>query len=309
MSKPRVIASGLQFPEGPVAMPDGSVLLVETRRQTLTRIHVDGTTTVVAKIPGGPNGAAIGPDGKAYICNNGGMGWVESNGHWRAKAPSPSEYYGGSIQRVDLQSGRIELLFDKCGEHPLKAPNDLVFDRHGGLWFTDFGKSRSRDVDYGGVYYISSGSKGIREVAFPILQPNGIGLSSTETCLYVAETPTARLWSFDLRAPGDIRPVDAPLRNEAGTCVAGLGGYRMFDSLAMEACGNICVATMLTGEITVISSSGEIVDQIAFGDPGITNIAFGGPDLRTAYITLGRSGQLVAMDWPRAGHPLNFLNV
>src|SRR6185312_1158196 len=67
----REIATGLRFPEGPIAMPDGSVLLVEIERQTLSRVTPDGKVTVVATTGGGPNGAAIGPDGKCYICNNG----------------------------------------------------------------------------------------------------------------------------------------------------------------------------------------------------------------------------------------------
>jgi len=67
MSEVRVLATDLEFPEGPVVMPDGSVLLVEIRGQRLTRIHPDGRKEVVAKIPGGPNGAAIGPEGKCYI--------------------------------------------------------------------------------------------------------------------------------------------------------------------------------------------------------------------------------------------------
>src|SRR4051812_34869719 len=73
MSNIRVLATDLAFPEGPVVMPDGSVVLVEIRAQQLTRVWPDGRKEVVAKIPGGPNGAAMGPDGKCYICNNGGF--------------------------------------------------------------------------------------------------------------------------------------------------------------------------------------------------------------------------------------------
>src|SRR2546430_17706206 len=72
MSDVRVLATDLEFPEGPVVMPDGSVVLVEIRGRRLTRVRPDGRKEVVAEIPGGPNGAAIGPDGKCYICNNGG---------------------------------------------------------------------------------------------------------------------------------------------------------------------------------------------------------------------------------------------
>ncbi|MGH8227730.1 MAG: SMP-30/gluconolactonase/LRE family protein, partial [Steroidobacteraceae bacterium] len=68
----QLIASDLQFPEGPVAMADGSVVLVEIRRGTLTRVGLDGRRETLAQLGGGPNGAAIGPDGAVYVCNNGG---------------------------------------------------------------------------------------------------------------------------------------------------------------------------------------------------------------------------------------------
>ena len=74
------ITSGLKFPEGPVAMPDGSVILVEIARQTLTRVMPDGKQHVIAKLGGGPNGAAMGPKGKIYVTNNGGFNWIERPG-------------------------------------------------------------------------------------------------------------------------------------------------------------------------------------------------------------------------------------
>src|ERR1700710_1428944 len=132
MSNVRVLATGLEFPEGRVVMPDGSVVLVEIRGRRLTRVWPDGRKEVVAEIPGGPNGAALGPDGKMYVCNNGGFGWVLTRGTLMPGAPEPHEYIGGSIQRVDLATGKIETLIDKCGEHPLKGADDLVVDRHGG---------------------------------------------------------------------------------------------------------------------------------------------------------------------------------
>ena len=106
MANVRVLATGLEFPEGPVVMPDGSVVLVEIRGQRLTRVWPNGRKEVVAKIPGGPNGAAMGPDGKCYICNNGGFGWIASRGGTMMPgAPEPNEYFGGSILRVDLVTG------------------------------------------------------------------------------------------------------------------------------------------------------------------------------------------------------------
>ena len=81
-----------------------------------------------------------------------------------------------------------------------------------------------------------------------------------------------------------------------------------FDSLALEASGNSCVATLMTPGITVASPDGGTLEFVEFDDPYTTNICFGGPDLKTAYITLSGTGRLVAMDWPRPGLPLHFLN-
>ncbi len=308
MENIRVLATDLEFPEGPVVMPDGSVVLVEIRGKRLTRVYPDGRKEVVAEIPGGPNGAALGPDGKMYLCNNGGFSWIPTRNTFMPGPASPAEYIGGSIQRVDLGTGKVETVIDKCGEHRLNGPNDLVFDNHGGLWFTDLGKRRTRDMDLGGLYYLKPGMKEIVEGAFGTMPANGIGLSPDENTVYVAETPTARLWAYELSSPGEVKPRDPIYRGERGKPIAGLGGYQMFDSLAVEASGNVCVATLISGCISVIAPDGTLVEQVPTGDRMTTNIAFGGPDLKTAYITLSGKGELVAMDWPRPGLPLNFLN-
>src|SRR5260370_31329335 len=120
MSNVRVLATDLEFPEGPVVMPDGSVVLVEIRGRRLTRIWPDGRKQVVAEIPGGPNGAAIGPDGKCYICNNGGFSWIPSRGTMMPGPPSPAEYIGGSIQRAHLATRKVQTPFGKFRERPLE---------------------------------------------------------------------------------------------------------------------------------------------------------------------------------------------
>jgi gluconolactonase len=140
-----------------------------------------------------------------------------------------------------------------------------------------------------------------------MLTPNGIGLSPDETRLYVAETQTGRLWAFDLEAPGVVRKQPFPSPN-GGTLVAGFRGYQLFDSLAVDAEGNICVATLFHGGITVISPDGRSVEHVAMPDLYTTNFCFGGAGLRTAYVTLSVSGRLVALDWPRPGLALNFVN-
>jgi gluconolactonase len=293
------VANGLCFPEGPVALADGSVLVVEIQRGTLSRISADGTVDVVAECGGGPNGAAVGPDGHVYITNNGGFTWVDGMPTVQA-----DDYVTGSIQRVDLRTGQVEVLYTRCGEHPLKGPNDLVFDHRGGFWFTDPGKRRERDRDRGGLYYARADGGEIREVIYPLNHPNGVGLSPAGDRVYVAETETARVFAWDLAAPGEIAGYRGP--HTRPQLLAGLGGWQWLDSLAVDAAGNVCVATIRNGGITVISADGEHIEHVPTGDPATTNICFGGADLRTAYITASHSGRLLRTTWPRAGLALAF---
>ena len=293
------ITTGLQFPEGPIAMPDGSIIVVEIQRGTVSRVSPEGSIEVIATPGGGPNGAAIGPDGACYICNNGGFEWHERNS-LVFPGDQPNDYSGGRIERVDLSSGEVNVLYTECNGNPLRGPNDIVFDRQGGFWFTDHGKNRPRDKDRTGVYYATIDGQHIREVIFPLEAPNGIGLSPAEDQLYVAETPTGRLWSFDISEPGVI--------DGARRMLAQIPDYHMFDSLAVDAEGNICVATLITGGITVHSPDGERAQLIEMPDILTTNICFGGEDLKTAYITLSSTGSLVSIPWHCAGLPLNFLN-
>ena len=304
MSDIRVIATGLSFPEGPVAMADGSIVLVEIERQTVSRVRPDGRVEVVAHTGGGPNGMAVGPDGAFYVCNNGGFAWQLIHGLLRPAGPA-SDFTSGRIERVDPATGKVERLYDSCNGHKLRGPNDIVFDAHGGCYFSDLGKSRARDRDHGGLYYaLADGSK-IVEVAYPILTPNGVALSPDGSVVYVAETETARLWAFDVVAPGVVRKQPFPSPH-GGRLVVGLGGYQRFDSMAVDALGNICVATLITGAVTSIAPDGRIVRQVKMPDPVTTNICFGGTDLRTAFVTLSGTGKLVALEWPEAGLRLNY---
>ena len=296
----RVVADDLWFPEDPVALEDGSVVLVEIRRQTLTRIAPDGSKQIVAKLGGGPNGAAIGPDGHCYVCNNGGFEWVERQGILYPGS-QPADYSGGRIERVDMNTGKVEVLYTEVDGHPLRGPNDLVFDGQGGFWFTDLGKGRPRDMDRGGLYYARTDGSSVRKAIYPLLTPNGVGLSPDGKTVYVAETQTCRLWAFDLSGPGQIVRAPHPSPN-GGRMLYASPVPAWYDSLAVEAGGNVCVATLLQGGISVIAPQGGLVEFIPTpGDWMVTNICFGGPDRKRAFITLSGAGKLIEMDWPRAG--------
>jgi gluconolactonase len=300
----KIIASGLGFPEGPVWMADGSVILGEISGRKVTRVAPDGSKTEIGKAGGGPNGVATGPDGALYVCNNGGAVY-EATPSFLSTGPA-LDYKGGSIQRIDPKTGETKTLYSEVNGHKLSAPNDLVFDRQGGFYFTDLGKRYAHQRDNGGLYYAMPDGSSIKELVYPIVTPNGVGLSPDEKTVYVADTETSRIYAWDIVAPGQVKhePFPAPY---GGRCVCGLPGFQRFDSLALEANGNICVATLVTGYITVISPGGQVVRQVKMPDVYPTNICFGGPNLRTAYISLSASGQLGVMEWPEPGLKLNFM--
>ena len=299
------IASGLKYPEGPIAMPDGSFVLVEIARGTLTRVGTDGIVEVIADLGGGPNGAAIGPDGYCYVCNNGGGDYYEVDGQLLFVDGQSSSYRGGRIERVNLETGEGEVIYDSCDGHRLTGPNDIVFDAQGGFWFTDFGQTRERERDLGGVYYAHADGSMIKESIYPVETPNGVGLSPDEKILYVSESVTGRIFAFDVPSPGEVRlNQDWPL----GHLLTSLPGLRMPDSMAVEADGTVSVANFTEGGITSISADGKRIEHLPLPDPQTTNICFGGDNLKTAYITLAGHGKLIGIDWPRPGLPLNFLN-
>ena len=329
----RIVASGLGYPEGPIAMPDGSVVLTELAAGTLTRIAPDGTREVLAALGGSPNAVARGPRGRWYICNSGGFSFVYLNMAGAPVAPDtpgaicltldqPPDYQSGSIQWFDPATRQTGTLFaaftDASGaEHPLRGPDDLVFDKAGGCWITDFGKTRPRDRDITGVYYMSADGSTLKEVLFPLASPNGIALSPDGARLYVAETYTRSIVYWELAGPGVLKH---PQLARVPTLLTNrIPGQGLLDSMKVDEQGNVYVATMLpkgnivaqNGGITVVSPDGQILEfiELAVGgafDPLPSNLAFGGTDRRTAFITLGGSGRLVACEMQIPGLQLEW---
>jgi gluconolactonase len=294
MSAPVItdIADGLEFPEGPVWMPDGSVLVAELRGKRVTRVRPDGTKETVAAPGGSPNGLAIGPDGACYVANSGGWGWRDLGGILIPDGEQPEDYTGGRIERIDLETGDVKVLYTECDGNELVGPNDLVFDVEGGFYFTDHGKHRGRVRTIGALFYATADGGSITEVAFPLDAPNGVGLAPDGSRVYVAETYTGRVHAFDVTGPGRLGP---------GQVICGLPGMQYFDSLAVDGEGNVVVATLITGALSVIAPDGEVLEQVSAGDPMVTNVCFGGTDLKTAFVTLSATGRLASLPWPRGG--------
>lgn len=291
----RVLATGLAFPEGPVALEDGSLLVVEVAGGRLTCVSPKGEVSMVAEVGGGPNGAAVGPDGAVYLCNNGGL----------PGAPAGAASAPPSIQRVELDSGRTEVVYTGCDGRPFTSPNDLVFDRSGSFWFTDYLN--------GAVYYASPDGSSIRVGVEGLRSPNGVALSPAGDVLYWAQTETRQVCRRRLSSPGTVVPSPGysiqafVLAGEIDrfALLAGLPGARELDSMAVEEQGAVCVGTLIESGITVVSPDGDTVETVTLPDgleePAVTNICFGGPDMRTAYITLSLTGRVISCRWPRPG--------
>ncbi len=347
----RVLAADLGYPEGPIACADGSILLVEIRNECLTRIRADGSREIVAHIPGGPNGAAIAPgrDGghRILVCNDGGFEWIPfppppdpppadyKPSLW-ISGLQPAGYKGGRLQAVDPATGEVTDLFTETARKacwppasasapqwdppfPLRGPDDLVLDRDGGVWFTDFGKQRPRDRDVTAVYYMAPDGSSLRQAIYPLDAPNGIGLSPDGRWLYVALSYERKLLKYEVGPDGTFKP-NARTLDGSYLVTAAFPGSSVLDSLALDEQGNIYVATMVpsgndpgvSGGITVVSPQGDILDFVEIRLPGKmpeplpSNICFGGQDMKTAFITCGGTGHLIAMPAGIAGLRLNF---
>ncbi len=301
----QIMATGLRFPEGPISMDDGSIILVEIERGTLSRVSPTGDVSVIAECGGGPNGAAIGPDGRVYICNNGGFTWATIDDLLRPIG-TPDSYTTGSIQAVDLNTGVVETVYTDCDGKHLKGPNDIVFDIHGGFYFTDLGKRSDDALQRGAVYYASIDGSRINRIISPIEQPNGIALSPDGKRLYVAETFSAKLRYWDIDSPGKLAPGDDPFG--VGNILYGFQGFERLDSMAVDSHGNVCVATLATGAVSAVSASGKLTAILPVPEPDVmvTNICFGGSDMRSAYITSSGRGILYKTNWHCSGLRLNY---
>ena len=302
-----IITDELNFPEGPIYLNDDSVLLVEIASGTLTKVFMNGKKEILCELGGGPNGAAIGPDGYCYICNNGGFEWdLSKDKKFMRPVLQSKTYKNGRIEKVNLKTGKFQTLYDSCNNIPLNGPNDIVFDKKGNFWFTDLGKVRDRTMDRGAIYWAKADGSSIKEVIHPFMTPNGIGLSPDEKTLYVAETEGGKLYSYQIIGDGEVKKLEFPSSVNGGLLMNIEGGMKRFDSLAVEKNGYVCVGTLVDGGVSVISPSSGLLEFWSLDDPYITNICFGGNDFKTAFITASYQGMLLKANWHREGLKLNF---
>lgn len=297
-----VLGEGLGYLEGPVIGLDATVHALDLRENRVWRLD-GGDPAMVACVDGCPNGMALVSPTEAVVANNGGFPWTDFGGERHPidvvqHTNEPPGFEGGWLEHVDLATGAVRRLVDSADGRRLRGPNDLVVDAAGGIWFTDTGKFRRHDVDHGAVHYLLPDRSAAEPRIAPLLGPNGIGLSPDGDRLYVSETLTGRVWTWQLAGPGEIRPDPRGAPFHGGVCVAATP-YTL-DSLAVEADGRIAVGAIADGVVVVTPDGAELDVHPVPGDV-VTNLAFGGPDGRRAVLTLARSGRVVETTWPRPG--------
>ena len=214
------------------------------------------------------------------------------------EAEQPADYSGGRIERIDLDSGEVKVLYTECDGNELVGPNDLVFD-------ATAASTSPIMASTGGAFGLSARSstrrptvrRSAKSCSLPIRRTVS-GSRRTGRALYAAETFTGRVYAWTLTAPGEV--------SGPGEVICGLPGMQYFDSLGVDSDGNVVVATLVTGALSVIAPDGELLDQVTLPDPMVTNVCWGGPDRKTAYATLSATGRLASLPWPRPGLALAY---
>ena len=264
-TKIEVIKSGFSGTEGPIGLPDGSLVFTETQANRITRIDANNQISTFLENTNGSNGLAF-----------------DSKGRLISVQTTP----GKTLIGVIYPKGQEATLSDNYDGKPYGRPNDLVVDKKGGVYFSEPGPNATPGQPPSApplspaVYYVPPGGKSIR-VAEGIERPNGIQLSPDEKTLYVNNTNGEYVLAFDVKPDGTV----GNRRNFAkypSVATLAAGGFNSgADGLAMDGSGRLYVVS--TGGVHVFSPKGDLLGTIPVSLAG-QNIAFAGPDKKTLYI-------------------------
>lgn len=255
----KMIADGLGWPEGPTVLGDGRVCFVETFRSQVSVYGKEHGVRRYAYTAGGPNACVVGSAGELYVCQNGG-----TCGPWRA-----DEMVVPSIQRIESEGARAEVVATEIDGVKLNGPNDLVFGPDGSLYFTDPGTYRPADPEPSHLFALHHDGTGklLLELDPPTF-PNGIAFDGNGRLVWT-ESYTGMVRRMDV---GSGRVED----------VGRLPGeHPVADGLAVSADGRLFVTSVNGGGIDVMSEEGEILNSITIC-PNPTNCVFTGEIL---YVT------------------------
>lgn len=262
------------FTEGPVWDHESRLYFSDSPSDRILRVERDGTFMTFASATDGGNGMALSDDGRLYVC------------HGR----------GNRISAYDTETGQAQAVADSYGGKPLNAPNDLVFDRSGGLYFTDpvfpaAGQRLSQDVE--AVYYLAPDG-GLHRIHDGIAKPNGIVLTNDEAMLLIAGSFGKYVWAVELGGPsttkhayewGELEVPEAAYVLGPGGAAVQLEGYpeaTIADGMCLDTEGRLYV-TAQQG-VQVLGADGNHIGTLVFPEQP-ANCCFGGGDLTTLYVT------------------------
>jgi len=276
------VATQLSMTEGPTVDREGNVYFTEIMTQRIMKFGKDGILSVYREHSNAANGLLIDPQGRLVACEGAPSATARRSGLTVSGKPR--------ITRTDLKTGKMEVLADKFEGKPLVGPNDVTIDGKGRLYFTD--------MDGAAVYRIDAPGKLARILAAPDIQrPNGIQISPEDTTLYLVEANGAEggarlIRAYDLLPDGTVRNMRVFYNFYPG---------RSADGMSIDSKGNLYASAGLhrarsTSEtldtqcgVYVISPEGKLLRFIPIPEDFITNNAFGGPDMKTLYVTAGKT--------------------
>jgi gluconolactonase len=267
----RVNRPGLElhsFIEGPSFDRAGNLYIVDIPYGRIFRISSQGSWDVVTEYDGEPNGLKFHQDGRAFICD-----------------------YKHGLMTLDVASGKVMPLLERALTEGFKGLNDLIFASNGDLYFTDQGHTGMHDPA-GHLYRLSADGK-LKCLLDNVPSPNGLVLNAAQNVLFVAATRSNSIWRVPLTPDGGVTKVGI---------FAYLSGGIGPDGMAMDAAGNVIVAHVGMGCAWLLSPKGEPLYRIQScrGD-GVTNVAFGGVDGKTLFITESETGTILKAAMPEPG--------
>lgn len=258
------------FLEGPAFDHHGNLICTDIPSGRILRIDPQGTVSVVFEYDGEPNGLKVHSDGRYFIAD-----------HRRG------------LMVLDPAKEQIEPVLERAGREGFKGLNDLTFASNGDLYFTDQGQSGLQDPA-GRVYRLGADGR-LDCVLSGIPSPNGLALSADERTLYVNVTRANAVWRLPLDRDGRTSKV--------GVFIA-LSGGNGPDGLAVDTAGNLVIAHPGLGSVWVFDAHGEPVHRVrSCTGRRTTNVAFGGPDRKTLYITESETGTVLKATMPFPGLP------
>lgn len=277
-------AASVSFLEGPAWHPSGDLYFSDIAGNRILKMAADGTVSVFRADSGRTNGNTFDAQGRLISCEGAEFG---TGGRRR-------------VVRTDVNSGQVEVLTERFEGKRYNAPNDVVVDTRGRIWFTDpyyWTDQQSLEMGCEAVYCIE-GTQVRRVVSQPAVgRPNGLAITPDNRTLYVIDSHNVaggnrKIWAFDVSDEGTLG---------GQRLVFDFGKGRGGDGMRLDRQGNLWVAAGVlkprnpheTGAVKtgvhVISPAGKLLGRIPIPEDVITNLTFAGADFKTLFVTAGKT--------------------